>query len=301
MYFLNQIERKILRDKLLPLAREVGVTEDLRGYSWYKSPVKPYYDEVYIPMYLVTGKYCPTSRDVYINKVLNKRGEINYNISAGISVHKTVSMLIQYILEDKVPEYSDWIAKNEKYIYFPGINSTDKSRIKDYMNKIWEYVLTQCKSSYLTRQSEQPYASKRDILTTSIPFLVEHKISGALLGLSGLLSIDCFDYLHNIVFDLKTVKDFNSFEDWYRLAPTGYAMVLESVYEIAIDIGCIVYTTFNNGKLLVKKDIFFINDDLRSWWLEERDKKLEILAQKMDPGTPVECYPDCIYRKECGV
>jgi hypothetical protein len=29
----------------------------------------------------------------------------------------------------------------------------------------------------------------------------------------------------------------------------------------------------------VKKDLFFANDELRNWWIEERDRKLEITAE----------------------
>jgi CRISPR-associated protein Csa1 len=50
---------------------------------------------------------------------------------------------------------------------------------------------------------------------------------------------------------------------------------------------------------LVSKDLFFANNDLRSWWVEERDRKLEIIAQKKDPGMPNVCSENCIYRKSC--
>ena len=49
------------------------------------------------------------------------------------------------------------------------------------------------------------------------------------------------------------------------------------------------------------RDLFFISDDLRSWWIEERDEKLKIVAQKNDPGLPNTCPEDCQYLRECGV
>lgn len=135
-------------------------------------------------------------------------------------------------------------------------------------------------------------------MATSIPFLVEHRISGELLGLSGLLRVDCFDYLRNIVFDIKVSDETRS---WYRLYPTGYAVVLESVYEIPVDAGCIVYVRFRENKLSIERDLFFISDDLRSWWIEERDEKLKMVAQRTDPGFPNVCPEGCIYREACGV
>lgn len=164
---------------------------------------------------------------------------------------------------------------------------------------VWEYTLNNCQSEFSNKSASQPYATHRDVMATAVPFLIEHKISGELLGLSGLLGIDRYDYLHGIVFDFKTLPSLGQAEDWHRLYPTGYVIVLESVYEIPIDLGGIVFVSFKNSKLVIKKDFFFVNDDLRSWWLEERDKKLDIVAQKKDPGIPNKCYEECIYWKEC--
>ncbi|MHA1300522.1 MAG: CRISPR-associated protein Cas4, partial [Candidatus Helarchaeota archaeon] len=190
MYFLSEIEQKYLNQKLFPLTRKVGVSPDLRGFSWHKSPIKPYFENVKIPMYLVTSGYCPNSRDVFINKVLGKRGVINYYVSAGLSVHKTVSILHNLFLENnsKVPNYKDWIAKNEKNIYYPGITAEKKENIKKFMEQVWNYCYSFLQTKFLETATTQPYASHRDRLATSIPFLIEHRISGELLGLSGILS-----------------------------------------------------------------------------------------------------------------
>jgi len=59
VYYLNDIEHKQLLKKLRPLSRSVGVTEELRGWSWDNSPLKPYHD-VKLPMYSICSKYCPT-------------------------------------------------------------------------------------------------------------------------------------------------------------------------------------------------------------------------------------------------
>jgi CRISPR-associated protein Csa1 len=164
---------------------------------------------------------------------------------------------------------------------------------------VWDYTLSACKSRFATRSTRQPYASHHDIIATALPFLIEHKLSGELLGLSGLLGVDCYDYLHGIVFDLKTVSSLSKLDAWHKLYPTGYAIVLESVYEVPIDIGCIVFVSFKDEKLILKPELFLISDDLRSWWLEERDTKLELVAQRKDPGTPNNCYENCIYWDEC--
>jgi CRISPR-associated protein Csa1 len=153
-----------------------------------------------------------------------------------------------------------------------------------------------CRSALLNKSAEQPYASQRDTLATAVPFLINHKISGALLGLSGILGVDCYDYLRSTIYDVKVANDR---KDWYRLYPTGYALVVESIYEIPVDIGGVVHASFKYDKLIVERELFVINDDLRQWWIEERDSKLEIIAQKKDPGVPANCIESCIYRDEC--
>ncbi len=294
MFFLSEIDRKKLISQLLPRIREVGISEELRGWSWHKSPLKPYYDDVRIPMYSVCSMYCPTGRDVFLNLVNKVEGTLNSKVILGAAIHETVRTFLNAYIDGKNMDFDEWY---ESVLKEKGIMKRDEV-VEDLSRRAWHFTRMSCESRFLENSSRQPYASKRDVMATALPFLVEHRISGELLGLSGLLGIDCFDYLRNVVFDLKVSDEER---DWYRLYPTGYAIVLESVYEIPVNVGCIVYVKFRNKKLTVTNDLFFINDDLRSWWVEERDKKLETVAQKKDPGFPNACYQECMYRAECGI
>ncbi len=299
MYFLNEIERKKLVHDLLPLARNTGVSEELRGWNWHDPPMKPYYEDENIPMYLVCSRYCPTNRDVFLNKVENVKPKINFNVSQGITMHKTVSQLLTMFIDGDVEDFEDWWDRNKHKIKYAGKDEDGMSLLHERAKRLWEYTLHNCNAQYSNACAKQPYACERDIKATSVPFLVEHKIDGSLLGLSGLLGIDCYDYMRSIVFDLKTVPSFKDIEKWHRLYPTGYATVVESVYEVPVDIGCLVWVSFKKDRLVVKKELFFINDDMRGWWLEERDRKLEIIAQRKDPGKAKKCPDSCIYIQEC--
>ena len=291
MYFLSDVDQKKIMSSILPSARSAGVSEDLRGWSWHKSPLKPMYDER-VPMYSVCSKYCPTARDVFLDRALKVPPDLNEDVIAGVAVHRAVGTYLNAFLDGQEVNFDTWYdealqARNVKTVLDP---VREKSRLA------WDHVAKNCESQYSNRASEQPYASRRDILATALPFLVEHRISGELLGLSGLLSVDCYDYLRGAVFDLKVT---NEERDWYRLAPTGYAIVLESVYEVPVDVGCVVYAWFQGGDVRLRRDLFFINDDLRSWWVEERDSKLAIVAQRKDPGIAGKCPEDCIHWKAC--
>jgi len=290
MYFLSELEHKLLLHKLLPTAREVGVNPDLRGWNWHQSPLKPYYNEK-IPMYAVCSKYCPTNRDIFLNQVKKVAPTLNFNVSLGKLLHGVVSDALQAIIARDSLNFEDWWKK----IRWEGMVG-DRDLFKKRARQVWDHVQKTCHAKYAHVSTEQPFASNYDLMASALPFLVEHKISGELLGLSGLLSLDCYDYLRCIMFDLKVES---KQEDWHRLSPVGYALVFESVHEVPVDICCVLYLNFLDDKIVVKKDLFFANNDLRSWWIEERDRKLEIVAQRKDPGTPNVCDESCIYYMSC--
>lgn len=291
MYFLSYIDQKKLLGRILPTARSAGISDELRGWSWNKPPLKPLY-EARIPMYSVCSKYCPTARDVFLDQVLHVEPKPNENVILGVALHRTVGAVINAYLEGLSLSFDGWY---DEVLRAKGITAPLET-IRKKCRRAWDFVAKNCEGELAKRRSEQPYASERDLLATALPFLVEHKISGELLGLSGLLSIDCYDYLRGIVFDLKATQDT---KEWYRLAPTGYAIVLESVYEIPVDVGCVVYAWFQGSELRLKRDLFFINDDLRSWWVEERDAKLSMVAQRKEPGIAAKCPEECIYWEPC--
>lgn len=74
--------------------------------------------------------------------------------------------------------------------------------------------------------------------------------------------------------------------------------MIESLYEIPVDVGCVVGLTFRNG-MSIKRDIHYIDANLRSCWIEERDRKAEIVFNESDPGIADKCNPNCLYRGYC--
>jgi len=293
MYFLSDIEQKQLLYQLLPTARDVGVSKELRGWNWHQPPLKPYFDNVKLPMYQISSKYCPTSRDIYLRNVEKKFCPPSARMAVGKLFHGVVSDCLQSVRQCQNLSFDVWWQK----VRWQEIG--DKSeKIFDSCKQVWDFTRKLCDAQLAEVSCSQPYANEMDLLCTAVPFLVEHKLSGELLGLSDILSVDCFDYLRTIMFDLKvtSVK-----EDWHRLYSLGYALVFESIHEVPVDICCTVYLSVENGKVSVQKDLFFANDELRQWWLEERDKKFEIVAERKDPGKPEcsQCKEYCQYYKIC--
>jgi len=292
MYYLSEVENQYLVRKLRPASRERGVSEQMRGWSWNEPPLKPYYD-VKLPMYVVCGKYCPTDRDVYIRYVLKEKGTPTIPMVMGAAMHKTVEAAYACVKQGSDTSFEQWY----------GSLSIDRTRefsedARRYAQMVWNHVVVNARSSISTSLASQPYATEEDVLSTSVPFLVEHRITGELLGLSGILSVDCYDYMRSIMFDLKVgVKP--SSMDFYKLYPTGYALVFESVYEVPVDIGCTVFLNFSRERIVIQRELFHIGDELRSWWLEERDRKAEIVAEGHDPGIAPQCKRACMFEDVC--
>jgi len=293
VFYLTVQDHKYLLNRILPLAREVGVSQELRGWSWWREPLKPYYPER-ISMFAVCGRFCESARDVYLMYVERKQPRRTREILLGASVHNMLEHLFTEARKGNLsPDFQAWWAK-EAESKKPELE--DVGTFAPLLRSIWDVVTSQIAAAYHEARTSHPFATELDVIATAIPFLVEHKLSGSLLGLSGTLSVDCYDYLRHIVFDVKVG---GPRRDFYRLYPTGYALVIESLYEIPVDVGCSILLNFRNDRLVVDRDIFFIGDDLRNWWLEERDRKLELVAQKRDPGRSRECPSSCMFLEVC--
>jgi len=292
VFFLTAQEHKYLLNRILPLAREVGVTPELRGWNWWKEPLKPYYPER-ISMFSVCGKFCPTARDLYLMYVEKKSAKKTHEILLGAIAHNMFEYLFTSGRQGNFDLDFEFWWKGE--IARRGVVENAEI-IKSCLRPLWELVTSQMKAAYMEAKSSHPYADEFQLIAIALPFLVEHKLDGTLLGLSGTLSVDCYDYLRHIIFDVK-VGGPN--RDFYRLYPTGYALVFESLYETPVDVGCSILVNFRNNRVIVNRDIFFINDDLRNWWIEERDRKLEIVVQRKDPGRASECPTNCMFSEVC--
>lgn len=207
-------------------------------------------------------------------------GEESFPVALGRAVHR---------------EVADAVTSAKKLKFRAKPNRYDDERLQHAVKLVWDYTLAACKTAFLKAKASQPYASEEDVVATALPFFVEHRLDGSLVGCSEIIAVDCYDYLRNIIFDVKV----GSQSKGSRLYTTGYALVMESLYEIPVDIGCTVYINFKSDRLVLSKDLHYIDANLRSWWIEERDKKAELVHSETDPGRAENCPQSCMYREYC--
>lgn len=143
--------------------------------------------------------------------------------------------------------------------------------------------------------ARQPYIGEDALAATVVPVVVEQKLDGSFLGLSSNLSADAFTFSEPMISDLK----FGEPQRFHRLTTTGYSLVLEALHDFPISIGCVVYVQFRHGRIFVQRDFHLIDDELRQWFVEERDRKARMVADEIDPGLADECYGACPYLEYC--
>ncbi|MEW5706131.1 MAG: type I-A CRISPR-associated protein Cas4/Csa1 [Actinomycetota bacterium] len=315
MYFPTEEERKDLTRGLLPKAREMVVAEELRGWSWNKPPLEPIYD-LKLALYEVANYYCPTARDLYMKRVMGIQARPSKAMLFGKVLHDTLAKLITaakraiYIESanpdgiNRVAEALEALREPDYTVLEAGLKySTDLSdltneelkELKDRVAIVWRHQLNAIISQVDAALAKQPRIGVDSLVCLAIPVSVEHNLDGSFLGLSSHLSTDAYRFYDTTILDVK----FGEQADFHRLTTAGYALVMESLYEYPVNLGCIIYASFENGRLLINKDYHLIDDELRQWFIEARDEKMRMISEEIDPGMPDECYENCPYIGHC--
>lgn len=300
MYFPSEEERRLISQRLLPDARTQGVADELRGWSWQQAPVRPVY-EVPLAVYEVAGRYCPSGRDLYLRRVLNRRGTPNRAMLEGRALHALVADLVveaKRLIYQHGPSCLEALeALRQRPLPRPGDSLgmdgwIDLGRKLEVVRAYQSRRIVERVESVLARQ---PAAGPDGLVALALPAVVELKLDGSFLGLSPHLASDAVLFAAATVVDLK----FGPREEFHRLSTTGYALVLESLFERPIDLGCVVYAAIRDGRLTVERDFHIIGDELRQWFLQEREEKARLVAEELDPGLPDRCPTTCPHLTIC--
>ncbi len=304
MYFPTEEERKDLTRGLLPKAREMIVAEELRGWSWNTPPLEPIYD-IKLALYEVANYYCPTARDLYMKRVMDIDTKPNVAMLYGRVLHDSLASLIIAAKRAIYIEGVNHASEALEGLRRPDYSSLDKvpqhltqeelEELKSRVAVVWRHQLNTIISQVDTVLAKQPRIGVDSLVSLSIPVSVEHNLDGSFLGLSSHLSTDAYRFYETTILDIK----FGEPKDFHRLTTAGYALAMESLYEYTINLGCIIYARFENGRLLVDKDYHLIDDELRQWFIEARDEKMRMISEEIDPGMPEECYESCPYQGHC--
>ena len=301
MYFASAEEQRWVQRGLLPEARRQPVAEELRGWNWDRSPLKPIYDRP-LGVYEIAGKYCPTGRDVFLRRVERAQAAPNTGMLEGRRLHQVVA---EVLTEAKRLIYTHGAASIpflESLAGAVGMYQADDAPpmaeadlLSTKARALRAFELRRIVERVEAVLAHQPYVQADALAMLALPVNVEIKLDGRFLGLSEHLAADAIAFPDVAVLDLK----FGPRESFHRLTTAGYALVLESLFEKPIDVGCIVYARFVNGRVVIDRDFHIIGDELRQMFVEERDEKARLVAEEIDPGLPEVCPRTCPYLRTC--
>ena len=301
MYFLSEEERRYVLRKLVPEARREPVHEELRGWNWHQPPLAPIY-EAPLGLWEVAGHYCQSGRDLFWRRVEGHKVPPNAAMIVGGALHRLVTRLI---LAAKRAIYAhgrlspDLLGQLEA----PPLDEPEVERLPEAARQA---LLAQAEvlAAFERRRiagrvedilARQPHIGPDALAAWALPVVVEQRLDGRFLGLSSHLSVDAFAFGEPMIADLK----FGPRQPFHRLTTTGYALVLESLTEMPIDVGCVVYPSFVNGALRLERDFHRLDDELRQWFVEARDERMRLVEEGIDPGRPAQCAEDCPYEALC--
>jgi len=310
VYYLSDEERKEVLRGLLPRSRELGVTEELRGWNWFQPPLEPPF-AVRPAMHEVANRYCPTARDLYLRRVCKVRVQPNSAMVAGSYLHGIAAAAI---LEAKRLIYSMGVARHREIIAsltappaagspghqdvedgLSGLSADDRAQLEGRAQVLREFQCMRVAARIEDVLARHPYIGEDSLVALAIPVVTEQRLDGSLLGLSRNLSSDALTFSEPMICDIK----FGERRDFHRLSTTGYALVMESIHEYPVNIGCLVYVRFKGDRVFVERDFHVIDDELRQWFVEERDEKTRLIEEEIDPGVAGECPPHCSYAEHC--
>lgn len=303
MYFLSEDERRFVLRKLLPASRRGDVHPELRGWSWAEPPLAPAYD-VPLGVSEVAGRYCGTGRDLYLRRVTGVKARANGAMVDGQLLHRVaaaqllraVRILYTNPVEKALEALEEIRALPADWMGDAGLAPVPGDQAGQKAAALAEFEYHRIVARVAEVLARQPRVSPSGLVALALPVTVELPLDGRFLGLSSHLSADAVSLFEPMVVDLK----FGPRRDFHRLATTGCALVMESLHEFPINLGCVTYVQVQGGRVMLERDFHLIDDELRQWFVETRDEMMRLVSEEIDPGRPEECEANCPYLAHCG-
>ena len=306
VFYLTPSERRLLFRRYFTWARREPPSEEWRGWSWDSPPLEPPYDVV-LTLHEVASQHCSTGRDVYLRRVEGIKPPPNERMIRGLVLHSVVE---RAIVEAKKALYSGRartgdelacaLSEIEESVLSgalkpaEGLSEGARSKIEGMARSLWRFEAIQIASNLDRALADNPRAGLDALVNTAIPFVVERCIDGSFLGLSDAIRVDALAH-SRVVLDLKTGRK----REFQELFTAGYALALEAELEGPVDVGVVVYLDFASGKPHVSREMHLVDEALRREFIEERNRKMRIVAEELDPGIAESCPGDCPFYPYC--
>jgi len=302
LFFLSDEERRHVLRKLLPESRRADVHPELRGWSWSEPPLSPVYD-VPLGVSEVAGRYCGSARDLYLRRVIGIQAPPNAAMLEGRLLHRAVADQLLRAIRIVYTSPVEGVLRALEELRTPPAEGVAPATVPEQVRAelsrkvaaLAEFEYHRIVSRVADVLARQPRVGPSGLVALALPVTVEMPLDGRFLGLSRHLSADAVSIFEPMVVDLK----FGQRRDFHRLATAGYALVMESLHEFPINLGCVTYVGVEGGRVTLDRDFHLIDDELRQWFVEARDEAMRLVSEGVDPGLSGECYETCPYWRHC--
>lgn len=298
--YVTRLSREIRR---LPRAE---VSEELRGWAQGEGSVAADQSRL-LGVADITSGFCPTGRDVYLRYVEGVRGEDNPILQRGRLIHEVFERAVERVkgiiyssgpavtgeeveevMREELPRLTDELVRRYSLMR--------EAHVRWLTKRLWGEAARTYGAALDSVKERSRYLRLDSIVAATVPVIAEFPIDGSLIGLSRALRVDAL-LPPSIIVEIKT----RSWRREFDLAVAGYALAMEANYEIPVDHGLLmmVHADPERGEVLVRPKVVVVGDDLRADFIDERDRRREIIEYGADPGVARDCPPECPFRPYC--
>ena len=305
--------------------KQVIVRDDLRGYNVMLPPdlrAQP------ISVNLLATSFCPTDRNVYVERVLRAghQGTEEWPRVAGREIHKLLQQLHaysqQYVRDFATQQSSlrnfdvcgammtfsnQYIAQvREELSVNANYPRRQVNRLILHLQQIasFEAIAAAALLNYRIARTEMGAGALPQEMDALFDFrAIEQELYARWLGLTEPVTPD-FLYRRRIIGDIKTGEVDAGPGGVFELTCTAYAMAWEREYREPIDWGVILHISHNrrrNVPIYKGSQIYRLDTTARIRLLNKLAQKLSLIRDGQDPGYPAdrEVCQGCVYEKVC--
>ncbi len=287
---------------------KVGVGADLKSPKWF------------LPVNEIASSYCPTDRYSYLKKYRKIKWERTWDMLKGSIVDELYGSLfkefqactikgklkdlllfpqMEKFKETKLHEVEETVSKcKPKLMKAP--SDAQESAFLEHIKSLLCFEIRLCTSILDFRMSIKKDIHVKAEVALLFPFNLKVKILALDLGFSGGAEPD-FIYNGRVIGDIKT----GEWQEFFNLTLAAYALAYENENHRNLNLGIIINPTFDKNRSVPLFDNFgvsIVGDRHRKAVLTLRDKKLNLMKSKQDPGKPGsrdDCFNGCRYLEYC--
>ena len=298
--YVTRLSREVRR---LPRAE---VSEELRGWAQGEGSVATDQSRL-LGVADITSGFCPTGRDVYLRYVEGVRGGDNPTLQRGRLIHEVFERAVEGVKRIIYSSGPGLDGEGLEEMMRGELPRLEEEMLRKYslmraehvrwlVRRLWGEATRTYSAALDSVRERSRYLRLDSIVAATVPVMAEFPIDGSLIGLSRALRVDAL-LPPSIIVEIKT----RSWRREFDLAVAGYAMAMEANYEIPVDHGLLMMVRADpeRRELLVRPKVVVVGDDLRADFIDERDRRREIIEYGTDPGVARECPPECPFRQYC--